>query len=61
MQALIEYQAHCPYCDENISLVIDSSAGDQVYIEDCEVCCQPMLVSLIVTDDIEVILKRETD
>lgn len=35
----------CPYCGEPILLSIDCSVGDQQYIEDCHVCCQPMLVS----------------
>lgn len=34
----------CPYCNETISLVLDLSAGSQEYIEDCSVCCQPIIV-----------------
>ena len=44
MEALIEVPAHCPHCDASISLLIDTSAGGQDYIEDCEVCCSPMRV-----------------
>ena len=36
----------CPYCGETITLVVDDSAGDQQYVEDCEVCCQPWQVSV---------------
>lgn len=36
----------CPYCWESLELSLDLSAGDQIYIEDCTVCCQPMLVRL---------------
>ena len=36
----------CPYCGEVITLVIDDSAGAQRYIEDCQVCCRPMVVSV---------------
>ncbi len=33
----------CPYCLEKISMIIDVSVdGQQLYIEDCEVCCQPI-------------------
>lgn len=39
---------YCPYCGEPITLVIDCSAGDQSYIEDCEVCCRPMEVAVVV-------------
>ena len=42
---------HCPYCGEAISLLVDASAGDQVYIEDCAVCCRPIIVSIGVDED----------
>ncbi len=32
----------CPYCGETFEAVIDASVEDQVYIEDCEVCCRPI-------------------
>ncbi|HKZ09345.1 MAG TPA: CPXCG motif-containing cysteine-rich protein [Rhodanobacteraceae bacterium] len=34
----------CPYCGESIELVVDASAGDATYVEDCPVCCRPMQV-----------------
>lgn len=43
--------AHCPYCGETIELLVDASAGAQAYIEDCPVCCRPMVVSVAVDDD----------
>ena len=47
-----EHRCHCPYCAEPISLVIDTSAGSQAYIEDCQVCCQPMQVTLNIDNDL---------
>lgn len=39
----IEKFFKCPYCLEKISMLLDlSEEGTQVYIEDCEVCCQPI-------------------
>ena len=39
----IEHYFSCPYCFEEISMVLDLSVeGRQIYIEDCEVCCQPI-------------------
>ncbi|HEX9022698.1 MAG TPA: CPXCG motif-containing cysteine-rich protein [Geobacteraceae bacterium] len=35
----------CPHCGELISMLLDLSAGCQRYIEDCEVCCNPIEVS----------------
>lgn len=32
----------CPFCGEWVDTVIDLSAGSFRYIEDCQVCCQPM-------------------
>ena len=42
---LEEHSIRCPFCDESQTLLIDLSAGDQSYIEDCQVCCRPMQVS----------------
>jgi len=36
----------CPYCGEPVQAVLDLSAGDQQYIEDCPVCCRPILFDL---------------
>lgn len=41
----MEHFFGCPYCGEQISMVLDSSAGRQTYVEDCEVCCQPIEIS----------------
>lgn len=41
----------CPYCGETITLLVDTSAGAQRYIEDCQVCCRPIVVSMHVDED----------
>ena len=40
----------CPYCGEQISMILDLSVRSQVYVEDCEVCCNPIEVSYTVED-----------
>jgi hypothetical protein len=35
---------YCPYCGELIELLIDLSQSNQEYIEDCSVCCRPIIV-----------------
>jgi len=50
-ELISEEPCHCPFCAEPISLVVDFSAGSQTYIEDCQVCCQPMEVSVSVDAD----------
>ena len=36
----------CPYCWEEISMLIDLSQNHQSYIEDCEVCCNPIQLTV---------------
>jgi len=36
----------CPYCWEEISMLLDSSVRKQTYIEDCEICCNPIEISV---------------
>lgn len=42
---LTEHRIRCPFCGESLCILLDLSAGSQSYVEDCQVCCQPMLVS----------------
>lgn len=41
---MFEHFFQCPYCWETISMLLDVSAS-QTYVEDCEVCCNPMQVT----------------
>ena len=41
----------CPYCGEPIELLVDVSVKKQIYIEDCQVCCKPITVHVIVDED----------
>ncbi|HXH01087.1 MAG TPA: CPXCG motif-containing cysteine-rich protein [Xanthomonadaceae bacterium] len=53
----------CPYCGETISLLVDDSAGDQRYVEDCHVCCRPIEVEVTVDadGDVQVIVSGEDE
>jgi hypothetical protein len=51
MNDVEEVALTCPACNAPISVLIDSSAGGQNYIEDCEVCCRPLTISFVVTTD----------
>ena len=51
----------CPWCGAENRLLIDLTAGRrQSYVEDCQVCCQPWEVVVLVDDegDAEVELRR---
>ena len=41
----------CPYCGEAFETAVDWSAGSFRYIEDCQVCCQPIELAGDVDDD----------
>jgi hypothetical protein len=41
----------CPYCGECFETAVDWSAGAFRYIEDCQVCCQPIELAGDVDDD----------
>ena len=47
---LTERSIHCPYCGETLQIVVDASGGSQSYVEDCQVCCQPMQITIDVDD-----------
>jgi transcription elongation factor Elf1 len=47
----IEHFFTCPYCGEEISVILDLSAGAQSYIEDCEICCRPIEIAYEVDGD----------
>jgi len=42
---MLEHFFLCPYCGAEISVLLDPSIIKQEYIEDCEVCCNPMKIS----------------
>ena len=42
----------CPYCGEQLEIAIDWSIMQQEYIEDCQICCKPMILTVsVVTRD----------
>jgi len=41
----------CPYCGEAFETRVDTSAGSATYVEDCQVCCQPIELELRIADD----------
>ena len=37
---------YCPYCGEHIQLLVDPSIEAEEYIEDCSVCCRPIVITV---------------
>lgn len=51
MNAIEESEIQCPYCGEFNTLLLDCSGGEQDYFEDCQACCCPIEIHLLVGDD----------
>jgi hypothetical protein len=60
---LMPFDISCPYCGESIEILVDASAGDQHYIEDCHVCCRPITlgIRLDADGDVQVSAISEND
>jgi hypothetical protein len=50
VQSLEPTTISCPYCGELIDVLVDCSAGHQEYVEDCSVCCRPIVLDIAVED-----------
>lgn len=48
---LTEQSIDCPYCGEVISILIDHDNLPASYIEDCQVCCQPIQINISIDRD----------
>ncbi len=54
----------CPYCGETFETGVDASGGNQEYIEDCQVCCRPIVFRLVADADgnlLELETRRDDD
>jgi hypothetical protein len=51
MSTVREHGFTCPYCWEPITMLLDLSAESQSYVEDCEVCCNPIAVNFRAAED----------
>lgn len=61
MPELTEQALSCPYCGEAISVLVDDSASEQDYVEDCQVCCRPILLQVSVDPDGQVRLLARSE
>ena len=52
MSALVDnIVVTCPTCWSPVELDVDCSAGDQIYFEDCQVCCSSMEITIRVDEE----------
>jgi len=63
MEALQESRIFCPYCGERVTVLLDVTMAGDEYVEDCEVCCQPMRIRFSPLPDgsVTVTATREND
>jgi hypothetical protein len=58
---LIEASYPCSSCGEEIVVMVDPSGGEQTYVEDCPVCCRPVVLRVELTDAGEASLHAEAE
>lgn len=46
MQALSQTNIGCPYCGEMIEVLVEAASESFEYIEDCQVCCRPIVIHI---------------
>ena len=54
--SIVEHRFTCPYCWEEITMIFDLTAQEQTYVEDCEVCCNPISLRFTVRNGMVVYL-----
>jgi len=59
LNCLEEVAVHCPWCGEPITVVVDCTEAEQCYVEDCGVCCQPMVLDINIADTLAITVTRE--
>jgi hypothetical protein len=61
MSELTEKNIPCPCCGETISILVDNSLPEQSYVEDCHVCCRPIVIEVSVDPDGEVSVSARSE
>ena len=49
---MIEQYFDCPHCWQNQLKLIDPSINSQIFIEDCEVCCNPLEFTIYISHNV---------
>lgn len=46
----LEAQIQCPHCWQMLTVLVEPEPEAQEYVEDCQVCCAPILVKVELAD-----------
>lgn len=58
---LSEHNIGCPYCGETIDILVDHANLPVSYIEDCQVCCQPINLHIASDNDGDISIDAARD
>ncbi len=47
MDFVVHYPVACPWCGGRTHVTVDRSGGNQAFVEDCAVCCSPIVVHVV--------------
>jgi hypothetical protein len=61
MREISEQNISCPYCGESITILVDGSLPEQNYVEDCQVCCRPIVLDVSVDADGDVAVSASSE
>lgn len=63
MATLQEQRIVCPYCGESLSVLVDPQEVGHEYIEDCQVCCKPIVFTAFAgaRGDVHVAVRDENE
>lgn len=61
MNPVEEQAIDCPYCGESVTVVVDCSQPFQEYVEDCFVCCRPIVLTVNADPDAISVQARSED
>ena len=61
MQNLQTEFIQCPYCGQQIEVIVDCSVGRQQYVEDCSVCCRPITLVVVASPGVVESIEGRTE
>ncbi len=57
LNELRSHEIQCPYCGEQLEILVDCSVPRQSYVEDCEICCRPLNLEVAVETTGEIMVR----